>query len=274
MQTIVMTGAAGGVATMLRPLLRERYNLVLSDRADTLPTEGTEQYVQADLTDRSSLDSLLKGADGLIHLGGQSVEADWERVKASNIDGLWNILDACRAANVGRIIFASSNHAVGFYTRTRRIGIDEAVRPDGLYGVSKAFGEALSSLFADKFGLRIMSIRIGNIAPRPADHRRLAIWQHPEDLADLIHIGLTHPDIHHAIVYGASHNERAWWDNAAAFALGYAPRHRAEDHRALAMEEQEKIGPDAIGDLFQGGGFCSDGFDGDLERTLKARLPQ
>lgn len=275
MKTIVMTGAAGGVAGMLRPLLRERYALTLSDRAQTLPDlqEG-ERYVPADLEDRGALDHLLAGADGLIHLGGQSTEADWDTVKAANIEGLWNTLDACRAQGVPRVIFASSNHAVGFYTRTRRIGIDEAVRPDGLYGVSKAFGEALSSLFADKFGLRIMSIRIGNIGPRPADLRRLSIWQHPEDLAQLIDIGLTHPDIHHAIVYGASHNERAWWDNGTAFALGYAPQHNAEDHRAYAMAEQEKLGPNAIGDLFQGGSFCADGFDGDLDRTLTARLPR
>ncbi|RAH99998.1 UDP-glucose 4-epimerase [Acuticoccus sediminis] len=275
MKTIVMTGAAGGVATMLRPLLRNRYTLVLSDRsAEPADLADGERWVTADLTDRPSLDALMTGADGLIHLGGQSVEADWETVNAANIQGYHNILDAARAAGTGRVIFASSNHACGFYPRTRRIGIDEAVRPDGLYGVSKAFGEALGSLYADKFGMRIMSIRIGNIAERPADHRRLSIWMHPEDLAALITIGLEHPDIHHAIVYGASHNERAWWDNATAAALGYVPRHSAEDHAAFALAEQAKIGPNAVGDLFQGGTFCADGFDGDLDRTLKARLPR
>ncbi len=274
MKTIVMTGAAGGVATMLRPLLRDRYALVLSDRgpepADLAPGE---RWVTADLTDRAALDTLMAGADGLIHLGGHSVEADWDTINPANIQGYHNILEASRAAGCGRIIFASSNHACGFYPRTRRIGINEAVRPDGFYGVSKAFGEAIGSLYADKWGLRIMSIRIGNIAERPADHRRLSIWQHPEDLAQLIEIGLEHPEIHHAIVYGASHNERAWWDNGTARALGYEPKHSAEDHAEFAMAEQAKVGPNAIGDLFQGGTFCADGFDGDLERTLKARLP-
>lgn len=274
-KTIVVTGAAGGVAQMLRPLLRARYELVLSDRQDA-PDDlaANEIWRGADFTNRNAVGELVSGADGVLHLGGQSVESDWETVRDSNIEGLWNVFDACREFKVPRVVFASSNHAMGFYPRTRRIGVDHPVRPDSLYGLSKAFGEALGSLFADKHGLRVMSIRIGNIASRPADHRRLAIWQHPEDLMQLVAIGLEHPDVHHAIVYGASHNERAWWDNGAAYALGYAPKHAAEDHREHAMAEQAKLPADRIGDLLQGGTFCSNGFTGDLDRTLKARLPR
>ena len=274
-KTIVMTGAAGGVGTLLRPRLAGRYNLVLSDRGpapdDLRPTE---RWVTADLTDPASLAPLMAGADGLVHLGGYSIEADWDTVAAPNIIGLQNIMAAAREAGTERVIFASSNHAVGFYPRTRRIGTDEAVRPDSFYGVSKAFGEALCSFYADKFAMRCMSIRIGNIAERPADKRRLAIWQHPDDLAQLITIGLEHPDIHHAIVYGASHNERAWWDNGAALALGYRPEHSAEDHVDHAMAEQAKLGPNAVGDLFQGGTFCAADFSGDVTRSLNARLPR
>ena len=274
-KTIVMTGAAGGVAGMLRPRLRETYRLVLSDRTDA-PADlaANETWQRADLTDRAAMGDLLRGADGIVHLGGQSIEADWTTVRDANIEGLWNTLDAAREAGVPRVIFASSNHAVGFYPRARRIGIDNAVRPDGLYGVSKAFGEALCSLFADKHGLRIMSIRIGNIGEKPADHRRLSIWMHPDDLAQMIGIGLEHEAIHHAIVYGASHNERAWWDNGAATALGYEPRHSAEKHVDYAMAEQAKLPADPVGDTFQGGAFCSDGFTGDAERTRRAHLPR
>ncbi|MEM8855082.1 MAG: NAD(P)-dependent oxidoreductase [Pseudomonadota bacterium] len=268
-----MTGAAGGVAAMLRPLLRARYRVILSDLASTLDdlADG-ETYRQVDLTDRVAVRGLMKEADGLVHLGGQSVEADWDTVHAPNIEGLYNAFAACHENGIDRVIFASSNHAVGFYPRVRRIGVDEAVRPDGFYGVSKAFGEALGSLYADKHGMRVMSIRIGNIAYKPADHRRLSIWQHPDDLMQLIGIGLEHPDIHHAIVYGASHNERAWWDNGVAYALGYKPAHSAEDHVAFAMDEQAKLSADPLGDRFQGGTFCSNGFTGDEDRTFAARL--
>ncbi|XWN34487.1 MAG: NAD(P)-dependent oxidoreductase [Devosia sp.] len=258
---------------MLRPLLRARYRVILSDLAPTLDgLAGGETYRQVDLTDRDAVRDLMQDADGLVHLGGQSVEADWDTVHAPNIQGLYNVFAACHENGIERVIFASSNHAVGFYPRVRRIGVDQAVRPDGFYGVSKAFGEALGSLYADKHGMRVMSIRIGNIAERPADHRRLSIWQHPDDLMQLIVIGLEHPDIHHAIVYGASHNERAWWDNGVAYALGYKPAHKAEDHVAYAMDQQAKLPADALGDRFQGGTFCSNGFTGDEARTLAARL--
>ena len=139
------------------------------------------------------------------------------------------------------------------------------MRPDGLYGVSKVFGEALSALYADKHGLRVLSIRIGNVNPRPIDLRRLSIWVHPEDLFQLCEIGLTHPDIHNQVVFGASDNARGWWDNAEAFGLGYRPRHRAEDYAAEVLAAE--VPGDPVSEAFQGGTFCADGFDGDFDRT-------
>jgi uronate dehydrogenase len=168
---------------------------------------------------------------------------------------------------VKRVVFASSNHAVGFYRRTRRIGVDVLPRPDSRYGVSKAYGEALGAYYADKFGLRVLCIRIGNVADRPVDERRLSIWIAPEDLAQLVRIGLEHPALHYAVVYGVSDNARGWWDNDGAFRLGYRPRGRAEDHRDAALAAQASLPPDPIGDLFQGGAFCSDEYGGDIERS-------
>lgn len=266
---VLMTGASGGVATMLRPLLAGLYDeLVLSDRGAAPATLAPhERYVQADLGDPAALARACAGVDGIIHLGGHSVEGPWDAIHAANIVGCWNLFEAARAAGVGRVVFASSNHAMGFYRRRDRIGVDEPVRPDSRYGVSKAFGEAAGAFFADKFGLRVLSIRIGNVGPLPLDQRRLSIWIHPEDLLGLVRIGLEHPELHHAIVYGESQNERSWWDNRTAYRLGYAPRHRAEAHAATALAAQAQLPADPIGDLFQGGTFCSAEFAGDLDRT-------
>lgn len=274
-ETLLITGAAGGVATQIRPYLRQRYHLVLSDRtAPIADIQDGESWQTADLTDRGALSQLVDGVAGVVHLGGQSVEADWATVRDANFDGLFNILEACREKSVKRFIFASSNHAMGFYPRAETVGVDRPVRPDGYYGVSKAFGEAICSLYADKHGMRILSVRIGNIGPKPLDARRLAIWLHPEDFVSLVEIGLTHPDIHHAIVYGASDNARGWWDTRAAAALGYVPKHRSEDFKDEALAAQAELPADPIGDLFQGGTFASHDFDGDLDRSLKARQPE
>ena len=158
-----------------------------------------------------------------------------------------------------RIVFASSNHAIGFYPRNRRIDPSVPVRPDSRYGVSKVFGEALGSLFADKHGMRITSLRIGNVGERPIDRRRLSIWIHPEDLAQLVRIGVEHPDIGHEILYGASGNTRGWWDNRRAAELGYRPRHDSETFADEVLGRDEIADP--VGDRYQGGTFCSAEYD-------------
>lgn len=267
MKTILVTGAAGGVATMLRPLLKDHADHIrLSDRQEITDLAAHESFQSCDLTDLDACEQIAKGVDGILHLGGFSVEADWETIHQANIIGCYNMMEATKRQNVPRFIFASSNHAVGFHRRTQRIGTDQRVRPDGYYGVSKAFGEAMASLYADKFGMRCMSIRIGNVAYKPIDERRLAIWIHPQDLMQLIGIGLNHPDLHCEIVYGASDNLRSWWDNHTAYGLGYKPAHQSEDHADHALAQQTEVGADCVGDLFQGGGFCSGGFDGDVKR--------
>lgn len=267
---ILLTGAAGGVARMTRPMLRELYpDLVLSDvrRPDDLRNDET--FAPADLTDLAAVEAITRGVDGVIHLGGVSVERPWDEILPANIVGCHNLFEAARRNGVKRVIFASSNHAIGFYPRARRIGTDNAVRPDGYYGVSKAFGEAIGALYAYKHGMRVTSLRIGNVDYQPVDLRRLSIWIHPEDLVQLFMIGLEHPEVRCEIFYGASNNVRSYWDNRRAFELGYDPAHVAEHHRDAALAAQAKLAADPVADWFQGGSFCADGYDNkdELPRT-------
>jgi len=264
---IVMTGAAGGVATMIRPLLRDRYEMVLSDRAAISDLAANESFVEADMTDPAAMERLLEGADGLIHLGGQSVEGPWDAVLNANIIGLHNTYEAACRQGCQRIIFATTNHVVGFYRR--QVTIDHAVmpRPDSRYGVSKAFGEALGRMYADKHGLRVLNIRIGNVDHKPVDRRRLSIWVSPRDLVQLMRIGLEHPDIHFEVVYGVSDNARGWYDNRNAFRLGYEPRDQSEDYAAEATAADSVVSDDLVGEQFMGGGFCGIEFSGDVKRT-------
>ncbi len=264
---VVMTGAAGGVATMLRPHLRQHVtSLVLSDLQDIDDLREGETSCPADLTDAGGMQALLKGADALIHFGGQSVERPWEEILNANIIGLYNIYEAARLQGCNRIIFATSNHVVGFYRRQQTINHEVPLRPDSRYGVSKAFGEALGRMYADKHGLRILNIRIGNVAEKPMDIRRLSIWISPRDLCQLIQIGLAHPDLHFDVVYGMSNNARAWWDNSHAHSLGYRPEDRAEDFADFAHEQGADRPEDPITAQFQGGGFSRLEFDSDAQR--------
>jgi uronate dehydrogenase len=256
MKTILVTGAAGGVARMVRPLMRADYRLRLSDRRPIVDRTPDEEEMPAELTDMAAVRKAVAGVDGIFHLGGNPVEADWEVIQASNIAGCYNLFEAARLEGVRRIVFASSNHAVGFYPRAGSLGHDVTPRPDTRYGLSKAFGESLGSLYAYKYGAEVMSIRIGNVDVRPSDARRLSIWVSPRDLYQLVRIGLETVGMKHEIVYGVSDNPRSWWDNSNAVRLGYRPQDSAEVYAAeILAKEPGKTGDERI-DLNQGGPFC------------------
>jgi len=267
-RTIVITGAAGRIGGHLRRALRGVYPRIrCSDRVTPADLAPGEDFVAADLADTGAIEKLLDGADAVVHLGGISREDSWDAIRRSNIEGCYNLFEAARRMRVARVVFASSNHAVGFYPRQRRIGVDAPVRPDSRYGVSKAFGEALAALYAYKHGLRVTCLRIGNFAERPADRRRLSIWIAPDDLVQLVRIGLDHPDIRYEIFYGVSDNVAGWWDNAAAFRHGYRPRGHGDEFRDEALARQQALPADPVGDWYSGGTYCSDEFEGGLARS-------
>lgn len=267
MKRVLMTGAAGGVGTMIRPLLASLYpEIILSDVKEPQDLQANETFVPAELADLASVERACEGIDGIVHLGGYSVEGPWETILQSNIIGCYNLFEAARRQGVKRVVFASSNHAVGFYPRVQRIGVEVVPRPDSRYGASKLFGEGIGSLYADKHGMRVLSIRIGNVGEKPLDKRRLSIWIKPSDLVQLIRIGLEHPDLRYEVMYGGSLNERSWWDNSVAYKYGYRPTGRAEDFVEEAMAEQAKLPPDPVGDFYQGGTYCSMEFDGDTDQ--------
>ena len=267
MKKVLVTGAAGGIGTRLRKLLKGVYpHLRWSDIRKPDDLAAGEDFVVADLTNLAAVEKIVDGIDGIVHLGGHSTEGSWDTILQANIVGCYNVFEAAYRHGVKRVVFASSNHAVGFYPRDKRIGINTPVRPDSRYGVSKAFGEALGAMYADKHGLRVTCLRIGNFGDAPVDKRRMAIWLKPEDLVALIRIGLEHADIRYEIFYGVSDNADSWWDNSNARRFGYHPQGQAEPFRASAMVAQSKLPPDPVGDRFQGGTYCSDEYDADRKQ--------
>ena len=254
---ILLTGAAGKIGSIIRPWLLQRYMRIrLSDASVINDLNAGETFELCDLVNEKDTDKIMTGVSVMIHLGGISCESSWAEILDSNIRGTINIFESARKHGVKRIVFASTNHVQGFYDRDDVIEADRTVRPDSRYGVSKAFGEALASMYAYKYGISTTCIRIGNVDWRPVDRRRLAIWIHPEDLFQLICIGIDHPSIRFEILFGMSDNARAWWTDRRAAALGYRPRHRSEDYAAEVLSAPHT--PDAVADAYQGGPFCSE----------------
>jgi uronate dehydrogenase len=255
MKTVLITGATGDVGTHLRRELAGKYKLRLSDKRVLKPAKG-ERFLRADISKMAQALRITQGVDAIVHLGGYSVEGPWERILEANIIGCYNVFEAARRNGVKRIVFPTSNHAVGFYRRDQTIDHRVYPEPDSRYGVSKVFGEALGSLYADKYGMEMFMLRIGNVNPQPLDKRRLAIWLSPRDLAQLVCIGIDHPGIRFEIVYGISGNKRAWYDNSNAARLGYRPQ---DDSESFAQEILAKEKPgDPRAEMYQGGVFVTE----------------
>ncbi len=259
MQRVLLTGAAGSIGMFLRRELAGVYpELILADIRPIADLQTGETFRLLDITDLSACEEVCEGVDGVLHFAGQAGESGWEEIRAKNIDGTYNIFEAARRQRVKRLCFATTNHTVGFYRRDQRVGIDHKVLPDSRYGVSKAFGEALGAMYAMKYGLGVLMMRIGNVAEKPADRRRLSIWISPRDMAQLCRIGLEHPEIGYEIVYGVSDNDRSFYDNANAYRLGYKPKDCSEDYAPEVLAAEPERAPDDPGEIFQGGTFVNE----------------
>ena len=267
MKIILITGAAGDVGTHLRRELAGKYDLRLSDIKPVKKLAAGEKYMAGDIARMTDMRGATKGVDAIVHLGGFAVEGPWDMILRANIVGCYNTFEAARVNGVKRILFASSNHATGFYRRDQKIDHCVYPKPDSRYGLSKVFGEQLGSLYADKYGMQVFCMRIGNVNLAPADKRRLSIWISPRDLAQLVQIGIEHPDIRFEIVYGVSGNQRSWYDNSNAGRLGFRPQDDAEAY-AAAVLAKEKSGADPRTEAFQGGTFVLAEIGGDPSRSL------
>jgi uronate dehydrogenase len=248
---VLLTGASGAIGSCLRLGLRDDLEeLRLTDqREPEEPPTASETFVAAELTDRAAVERAVEGTEAVVHLGAAPGEKAFDELLGPNLIGAFNVFEAARRAGVRRVVFASSNHATGFYPAGERLSGDEPVRPDGLYGVSKVFGEALARMYFDRFGLETICLRIGAFAERPRRPGHLAIWLSPGDTVRLLRACLSAPAIGFLVAYGVSANTRSWWDIPAQ--LGYRPQDDAERYAA----EVEGPGPEHQGDEFTDPGY-------------------
>jgi uronate dehydrogenase len=267
MKRILITGAAGQIGVALRHGLRGSYPLIrLLDVAPLGASEAGEEVVSADIRDTAAIESAMTGIDCVVHLAGASVESEWEKVLPLNIEGCYNVFEAARRQGVKRVIFASSNHAIGFHRRERFIDNSVVPRPDTRYGVSKVFGEAVGRLYADKYGLSVACLRIGTFRnpDQPAEARQLLTWISHRDMVQLVRRCIDAPDYHFVTVYGVSNNLRSRWDNTNAKFLGYRPQDDSEVFAAEILATGAK--EDEIAAQFHGGFYCPMEFAGDTSR--------
>lgn len=256
MTVIALTGAAGRLGTYLRgPLAQLASRLISTDILEVTDLAENETYRQADLADLGQMEAALKGADVIVHFGAIGDEAPFEDIFAPNFVGVYNVWEAAYRLGITRVVYASSIHAVGMYSRHERIGIDAPHRPDSYYGLSKCFAENLAQLNWRKRGIEAVCLRILSCAAVTSE-RALGTWLSVDDLIQLVEKAITAPVTGFSIIYGVSDNTRVSVDNAGTAHLGYVPKDNAEIYAAdvLASAHPDPTDP---AQLHQGGVFAS-----------------
>jgi uronate dehydrogenase len=254
--TILMTGAAGGLGQAMRGRLKANCRVLrLSDRVPMAPAQSGEEWVQADLADAQAVHDMVRGCQAIVHFGGVSTEQPWQPILQANIVGAYHLYEAARAHGVRRVVFASSNHVMGYYRQSEVVDALSPPRPDGLYGLSKAFGEDLSRLYFDRHGIETACVRIGSSFPEPKDRRMLATWLSYDDLHRLITACLTTPVLGHSIIYGTSRNSVSWYDNRHARHIGFVPQDSSDVFREAVLQRTPTPDLNDPAVQFQGGGF-------------------
>lgn len=252
---ILFTGANGRLGKHVRPHLLTTHGRLLS--CDLAPlSDGClpgEEFHQLDLAEGGAVDALVAQAGAIIHFGGIPREAPFSAILHSNIQATYNIFESARRHGVERVIFASSNHVMGFHPASDALDLTTTPRPDSLYGASKVFGETLGRLYADKHGLRVACLRIGTCQPHPTLPRHLATWLSIGDLCRLIDACLAAPDLQYEILYGVSANTQAAWHNQPVGTVAFVPQDNAEAYRAALLAADSPADPAAH---LHGGNLC------------------
>lgn len=256
---VLLTGASGALGRMLaRVLAAKGWQLRLTDIAPfpgEVPAGAT--FEAADLLDRAAIARLAEGCGAILHFGGTSVEKPFDEVFGPNIQGLYNIYEAARAAKA-RVVFASSNHTIGFHARSTTIDPDSPFRPDGYYGASKVWGEMMGRLYWHKHGVESVLVRIGSSFPEPVDARMLATWLSYGDLARLCERAVLAPQVGCCVIWGASNNSRmTWWEGDARDLIGWAPEDSADGYAGTLAD---KTSGDPVIEAHQGGAYVKMGW--------------
>jgi uronate dehydrogenase len=273
---VLLTGAAGRIGTVLRGGLPERgWAVRCLDVVPVADERPGEEQVVADVTDLAAMADAVEGVDAVVHLAGVVGESTWPAISHANIEGTYATLEAARRAGVRRVVLASSNHASGFTPRPEE-GLlreeDAPPRPDTYYGVAKVTMEALGSLYANRYGMDVVCLRIGSAFPEPTSVRMLATWLSPDDTVSLVDAALSAPSPGFAVVWGVSANTRNWWDLTAARALGYEPADDAEVYAEALIEVHGEPDPDDPVHSRVGGQYTLPEFDADNVSAAGGRL--
>lgn len=248
MKRVLITGMSGLIGGLLRTHLEGLGGYELS-ALNRRRVEGVESF-QADIADLDAIKPAFEGKDAVVHLAAFLGSAEWEGHLAGNVIGVYNVYEAARLAGVKRVVFASSGATVSGieleppYDAIRAGRYDdvppdfprvthETVRPKGIYGAAKVWGEALGRHFSDDYGLSVLCVRIGRVqeSNRPSNAWERSVHLSHRDISQILQRCIDAPDdLLYDVFLATSNNRWGYRDlEHAKEVLGYVPQDSAED---------------------------------------------
>jgi uronate dehydrogenase len=249
----LLTGASGTIGRLLANRLAAMgWTLRLTDVVPLpIPLPQNASFDLADLENQDAVNDLARGCGLILHFGGVSTEQSFETVLGPNLRGSFHIYEAARSQKA-RVVFPSSVHAVGLYERSEILDQDCLLRPDGYYGLSKAYGEMLARLYWDKHAVESVLIRIGSVLPEVTDERILSTWISHDDFVRLIQRCAEAEHVDCSVIWGASNNSRSFWRRDARHKLGWTPLDSSDNQ---AERVRGKVTDNPVVERYQGGKF-------------------
>lgn len=252
---IGLTGAAGSIGTAVRRGLgRDRFSVRLIDRVEPDSPAGDAVHV-IDLKDLDATREALRGTEVVVHLAARADESRFEQIHQDNVLTTYSVYEAARLEGVRRVVFASSVHASGFYPWGRVTSPADRPRPDTFYALSKLYGEHLGSMYADKYGIEVVNLRIVGFKDEPDHPAFLWGWLSPGDTVRLVTAAISTPGISYLTCYGVSRNRRNFFTEDGWDELGYAPEDDAERY---ADRWPDAVPPELVGMEFTEPGYRQD----------------
>jgi uronate dehydrogenase len=274
MTKVALSGASGNMGKILRVELQKKgVNLrSAGGRTALTPMHPGEDVMHGDLRDPAVVDRLLAGVDVLVHMAGTSVERPLPEIIENNLVALHQVYEGARRHRVRRVVFASSNHAFGMHSVKSKLKLDAEFRPDGFYGLSKVWGEAMARMYWDKHGIEGISIRIGTAMGKPPENfRQLSTWFGNDDLVHLMMRCIEAENVGYTAVWACSNNTRSYWDLSSGEKIGYRPTQNAEVFADEILKQPNPLDP--IAQQFQGGQFVTMDYTPNAERPVKGDMP-
>lgn len=255
---VLITGASGALGRRVAGYLGARgWPLRLTDIAafpEPLPPGAA--FERADLQDGVAMLRLAEGCGTILHFGGVSTEHPFEDVIGPNIRGAYHVYEAARRERA-RVMFASSNHAIGFHERAEPLDDDCSFLPDGYYGLSKAYTELMGRMYWFKHGVESVAVRIGSSFPEPTEARMLATWLSYDDLCRLYERATLAQAVGNCVIWGASDNAATFWRRDARADLGWLPQDSADP---FAGQLAAKTSGNPVVERYQGGSYTGMGY--------------